>query len=112
MVAECGLLGGIKVDESDAHMTLGVADLRCVLAPWSAPHFVVLGLGVGVVRLPLPLCEGQQPGPLPRRGPHGRRLLLQCSLQTDLLDVVLHPMDGEHHGRRLLRGERGAGDRA
>lgn len=33
MVAECGLLGGIEGDESDAHTTPGVADLRCVLAP-------------------------------------------------------------------------------
>jgi hypothetical protein len=91
MVAECGLLGGIKGDESDAHMTPGVADLRCVLAPRPSPHSIELGLGVGVVRLPLPLWEGQRPGPLPRRGPHGRRLLLQRSLQTDLLDVALHP---------------------
>ena len=113
MVAECGLLGGIEGDESDAHTTPGVADLRCVLAPRPTPHSAELGFGAGVVRLPLPLREGQRSGPLPRRGPHGRHLLLQRSLQTDLLDVALHPLrtcfttGGEHHGRRNLDSDGG-----
>lgn len=80
MVVECGLLGGIEGDESDAHTTPGVADLRCVLAPRPTPHSVELGFGAGVVRLPLSLREGQRSGPLPRRGPHGQHLLLQRSL--------------------------------